>query len=143
MEMNEHQLTVLDEQGNEILCNILFTFESERTHKNVVIFYPVEQEDSEDGSIELSAAFYVEGKDGQGDLEPIEADEDWEEVEDAISQFEEEMEHHCGCGCHEHEECECGCGCGEDCECGCHEGKECTCGDDCQCGPECSCHHKE
>lgn len=108
--MNEHQLTIIDEEGNETLCQILFTFVSEVNNRNIVVFYPVESaEDDEDG-IELSAAYFTED-DENGSLDEITEDEVWEEIEDAIHQFEEEYD---GCDCEEcehdhcdHEHCEC------------------------------------
>ena len=37
-ELRENELTVIDENGNETLCQILFTFQSEKTGKKFVIF---------------------------------------------------------------------------------------------------------
>ena len=37
-ELKENQLTVIDENGNETLCQILFTFQSEKTGKKFVVF---------------------------------------------------------------------------------------------------------
>ena len=34
MENKENQLTIIDENGNEILCEVLFTFNSEEFNKN-------------------------------------------------------------------------------------------------------------
>jgi len=42
----DNKLTFIDENGNEVLCEILFTFESEEFGKNYVLFYPVSQADS-------------------------------------------------------------------------------------------------
>lgn len=89
LEPKENQLVVLDGDGNEILCEILFTFQSERTGKNFVIFYRVEDLNNEDDGLDLSAAIYVENEnDSTGELIEIVDDEDWNEVEDAISDFE-------------------------------------------------------
>ena len=73
----ENQLTFIDEQGNEVLCEVLFTFSSEEFNKNYVLFYPVGSED-EDGSINVMAASYKETEDGAGDLEEITSDEEWD-----------------------------------------------------------------
>ena len=118
-ELKENQLTVIDENGNETLCQILFTFQSESTGKKFVIFYPLTELENEDDHIELSAALYTEGEDGAGELSEITEESDWDEVEDAIAQFEEHYGDGCGCGC-EHE---------------CDEEEECD--------GECCCHHHE
>lgn len=112
-ELRENELTVIDENGNETLCQILFTFQSEKTGKKFVIFYPISELESEGNSIELSAAQYVEGNDGNGELIEITEDSDWDEVEDAIQQFEEHYGEGCDCDheCDEEEECEGGCCC--------------------------------
>lgn len=119
------QLTVIDAEGNEVLCNILFTFRSEEFNKNYVVFYPIESMNNDDEQIELSAASYVENEDGTGTLSQIETDEEWEVIEDAIGQYEESMAeqeaHGCCCGGHDEEH-----------HC-CHEGDEehhCCCEDE-------------
>jgi uncharacterized protein YrzB (UPF0473 family) len=100
----DRQITLVDEDGKETVCNILFTFHSDEYNKNYVIFYPADQEDSDE--IELSAQSYVEGEDGSGELQEIESDEEWEMIEDVLDKFEQEDEE-----CDE---------CDDDCEC-CHE----------------------
>lgn len=111
---NENRLTFIDENGNEILCEILFTFDSEEFGKSYVLFYPVGE--TEDDQIEVMAAAYKPGEEGNGELFPIETDEEWEMIENVLQQFD-------------NDECECedDCECEEDCECehehdheGCH-----------------------
>ena len=132
----EKQLTFIDENGNEILCEILFTFESQEFNKNYVLFYPVSEDDSDD--IEVMAASYVTSENGEGELQPVETDEEWDLIEDVLAQFEEgdlEHDHECGCG-HDHDhdhdhECDCDCDCDcedEDCDCEDEEEHECECG---------------
>lgn len=95
----EKQLTFIDENGNEILCEILFTFESEEFKKNYVLFYPVA--DTEGEEIEIMAASFVPGENGDGELQPIETDEEWALIEDVLAQFEENAEEDdCCCGHH-------------------------------------------
>ena len=63
MEMKDTQFVFTDDQGNETLCEILFTFNSEEFNKNYVLFYPVGSE-HEDGSVDVMAASYIENEDG-------------------------------------------------------------------------------
>lgn len=117
---NERRLTFIDEEGNEILCEILFTFESKEFNKNYVLFYPVNGAEDED-DIEVMAASYLPGEEGNGELFPIETDEEWEMIEDVLEQFEE-AEDGCGCGCEDDcddEDCECEEEDEEDHHCGC------------------------
>ena len=139
----EGQLTIIDAEGNERLCQILFTLESEEFGKKYVIFYPIEQlEGEDDEQIQLMAASFTEGEDGVGELHEIETDEEWGLIEDAVADFEESMEqhHHCECGCEGHD-CEGGCE-GHDCECdgeGCKEEHD----EEHHCGCGCCHHHEE
>ena len=129
----EGQLTIIDAEGNEKLCQILFTLESEEFGKKYVIFYPLEQlEGEDDEQIQLMAASYVEGEDGNGELQEIETEEEWALIEDAVEEFENSIEENHGCGC----------GCGHNCEDG-------ECDHECEdeeeehhCGCGC-CHHEE
>ncbi len=129
----EGQLTIIDAEGTERLCQILFTLESEEFGKKYVIFYPLEQlEGEDDEQIQLMAASYVEGEDGNGELQEIETEEEWALIEDAVEEFENSIEENHGCGC----------GCGHNCEDG-------ECDHECEneeeehhCGCGC-CHHEE
>lgn len=118
------QLTVIDNEGNEKLCQILFTLDSEEFNKKYVVFYPIEslEGDDTDEKISLMAAVYTEGEDGTGELAEVETDEEWAMLEDAVADYEEQMD-------------ECGCHCEGDCDC---ENDDCGCEDH-----GCKCHHHE
>lgn len=115
LQPKDNQLVIVDDEGNENLCEILFTFESERFNKKYVVFYPVDSLEDENETLELSAAAYIEHEDGTGELLQIEEDAEWEEVEQAIADFDQ------------HYSCEC-----EDGDCDCEDGEcdehECHCG---------------
>lgn len=87
MDNGEKHITIIDEQGNEILCEILFTYDSEDTSKSYVVYSPVGEVD-EDGERIYHASSYVPGEDEQdGDLFPIETDEEWDMVEELLNTF--------------------------------------------------------
>ncbi|MFY4774830.1 DUF1292 domain-containing protein [Metabacillus sp. RGM 3146] len=95
MENGEKQITVVDEQGNEQLCEILFTFESDRFGKSYVLYYPIssENEDEDEDEIEIHASSFVPNDNGEdGDLEPIETEEEWDMVEEMLNTFFENEE---------------------------------------------------
>lgn len=126
MENNENKLTYIDEDGNEVLCDVLFTFTSDKFNKNYVLFYPVGSED-ENGMIDLMAACYVENEDGsEGELMNVESDEEWDLIEDMLAKYTEESD---DCEC-----CDDDCCCDEDCCCDDEEEDNCACG---------CCNHKE
>jgi uncharacterized protein YrzB (UPF0473 family) len=89
----DRQITIVDEEGNEILCNIILTFESDDYGKSYVIYSPVGQEFDEDGDPIYHASSFIPAEDGEdGELYPIESDEEWEMVEEVLNTFFDEEE---------------------------------------------------
>lgn len=84
---HEHEyITIFDEEGNETLHEILFTFESEDFNKSYVLVYPAGTIDEED--VELQAFSYTESADGTtGSLQPIETEQEWDMVEEVLNTF--------------------------------------------------------
>ena len=85
-------ITVVDEQGNEQLCEILFTFESDEFGKSYVLYYPLGEEgDDEENDIHASS-FIPNEETGDGELSPIETEEEWDLVEEMLNTFLAEQE---------------------------------------------------
>ena len=118
--MKEHTITIINENGEEIVCDILFTYESKEFNKNYVFFAPK-------GSNEVSAACYKENGDGQGELFAVETEEEWNMLEELLEDFSnriDENEHSCGGNCSHCSSCsddDCDCDCDGGCDCDCHE----------------------
>ncbi|MFX3624508.1 MAG: DUF1292 domain-containing protein [Ectobacillus sp.] len=94
--MEENHITIVDEDGSETLCEIVFTFESEQFGKKAyVVFSPIGEVD-EDGEPVYDAMSYEENEDETGGrLLPIESEEEWEMVQEVFNTFladEEEEE---------------------------------------------------
>ncbi|MET3700006.1 uncharacterized protein YrzB (UPF0473 family) [Bacillus oleivorans] len=89
----EKHITVYDEEGNEQLCEVLFTFESEEFGKSYVLYYPVGADEGEDDEeeIEIMASSFTPGEEG-GELQPIETDEEWDMIEEMLETFLAEEE---------------------------------------------------
>lgn len=84
-------ITIIDEQGNEELYEILFTFDSDDFEKSYILVYPAGTPEGEE--VELQAYSYVEQEDGaQGDLQPIETEKEWDMIEEVLNTFIEEDE---------------------------------------------------
>ena len=81
--MEDNKLVMIDENGNELLAEIVFTFSSDKTGKNYVVFAVEET---------ISAAVYKEDDNAHGKLFPVETDEEWHMIEDMISAYVEDME---------------------------------------------------
>ena len=78
---NENQMVVTDSEGKEHLMNILFTYDNEERKASYVFFY-----DSEDPNEEVIVMRYLES----GELEPIEDDEEYDEVEEVYNAWSED-----------------------------------------------------
>ena len=115
----DQQLTIIDEHGNETLCQILFTFESEEFNKKYVLFYPIESDEDDEENIAVMAASYTEDGEGIGQLHEIEDEAEWRYLEQVLADFEdsvlmddeEEEENHHHHHHHDHDH-----NCCEDCE---------------------------
>lgn len=93
MEHGENHITVVDEDGNEQLCEILFTFDSEEFGKSYVLYYPIGAEDDDEEDIEIHASAFQPTEDNEdGELMPIETDEEWDMIEEMLNTFLEEEE---------------------------------------------------
>lgn len=92
--LHEHDveyITIVDEQGNESLYEILFTFDSEDYGKSYVYLYPAGTSDDED--VELQVYSYIEQEDGtSGELLPVEDEAEWEMIEEVLNTFLAEEE---------------------------------------------------
>ncbi|HGV8443139.1 TPA: DUF1292 domain-containing protein [Enterococcus faecium] len=90
---HEHeQITLVDDQGNETLYEILLTVDGqEEFGRNYVLLYPAGV--SEDEDVELQAYAYIENEDGtEGELEQIETDAEWDMIEEVFNTFMAEEE---------------------------------------------------
>ena len=88
--MQDRTLTLIQEDGKEIVCDILFTYHHEEFNKDYVVFQVR-------GHGEVSAAIYHPTDGGNGSLERIETDEEWEMLEDLLDDYSNSQE--CGGSC--------------------------------------------
>ena len=78
--MVDRTITLYTEDGKELIADILFTYHSEDFSHDYVVFQIRE-------SGEASAAIYVPGENGQGSLEKIETDEEWQLLEELLDDY--------------------------------------------------------
>ena len=81
---NETQMVVADSEGKEHLVQILFTYENEERDAKYVFFY-----DSEDPEENVIVMRYI-GELDQGELVPIDDDEEYDEVEEVFNAWQED-----------------------------------------------------
>ena len=78
---------VLNDEGTEIECEALFTFESDETKKNYIVY--TDNTKDEEGNIKVYAAIYDPTK-NKPDLVPIETDREWKIIETILESIQEE-----------------------------------------------------
>lgn len=89
--MNEKKtFVVLDKNGKEVVYEPLFTFESEETNKEYVVY--TDNSKDESGNVRVFASIYNKKKDGTGELLPIKTEKEWKVVETIIETIQEETQ---------------------------------------------------
>lgn len=92
MEQEQRHITIVDESGNEQLCEVIHTFESEEFGKSYVLYSLVGAEEDDEGQIEIFASSFVPSENGEdGELEPIETEAEWDLIEDVLNALEDEF----------------------------------------------------
>lgn len=87
MEHGSEFFTVTDENGKEIQCEIIMTFESEEFGKAYVVYQVVGDESGE----YYAASFNPEDGD-EGQLFEIESEEEWNFIEEVLEGYLEDQE---------------------------------------------------
>ena len=87
--MGKNAFSMLDENGNEVIYDVLFTFESDETGKNYIV-YTDNQLDEETGNVEVYASIY-DPTDPKSKLEAIETEKEWKVIETILETLQEEV----------------------------------------------------
>ncbi len=73
----EMKFTITNEEGKEITCEVLFTFDSEETGKNYIVY--TDNTKDEEGNIKVYASIY--NPNDTTKLEPITTDKEWKIIQ--------------------------------------------------------------
>ena len=89
MQNNEEVMTfkVMDDNGKEIECEVLFTFESEETKKNYIVY--TDNTTDDDGNTRVYASVYNPNE-AETKLMPIETDKEWKIIETILEEIQSE-----------------------------------------------------
>ena len=95
--MKDEKMTfkVMDENGKEIDCEVLFTFESTETNKNYIVY--TDDSVDEEGNTRVYASIYNPGEE-QLKLSPIETDKEWKIIETVLEELQAEVKSSMGDG---------------------------------------------
>lgn len=86
--MKENKFVLLDEKGQEKGYDVLFTFESEETNKNYIVY--TDNSLDETGNVQVFASVY-NPEDENTKLEPIETEKEWKVIETILDTLQEEV----------------------------------------------------
>ncbi len=87
--MKKNSFSMIDENGNEVVYDVLFTFESDETNKNYIV-YTDNKKDEVTGNIEVYASIY-DPNDPKSKLEAIETEKEWKVIETILETLQEEV----------------------------------------------------
>lgn len=87
--MKEETMTfkVINDEGKEIECEVLFTFESDETKKNYIVY--TDNTIDEEGNTKVYASIYNPDQD-ETKLLPIETDKEWKIIETILEELQNE-----------------------------------------------------
>lgn len=77
--MDENRLTLILD-GEEVMCDILFTHYSEQYENNYVVFQFSDRD-------EISAAVFIETENGEGRFEDVQTDEEWAMLDELLENY--------------------------------------------------------
>ncbi len=87
MEEKKNTFTVIDNEGKEVTCEVLFTFESEETKKSYLVYTDNTTDDG--GNVKVYASIFDPNSDSS-DLQPIETEREWKIIETILSEVQKE-----------------------------------------------------
>lgn len=85
---NKNTFKVINNEGQEVTCDILFTFDSDETKKSYIVY--TDNSKDETGNIQVFASIY-DPKQENPKLDPIETDAEWKIIETILNTLQEEI----------------------------------------------------
>ncbi len=86
--MKKNTFSLIDENGKETVYDVLFTFESEETNKNYIVY--TDNTKDQDGNIQVYASVY-DPENPNSKLEAITTEKEWKVIETILETLQEEV----------------------------------------------------
>ncbi len=86
--MKKNKFVMIDENGNEVEYDVLFTFESEETNKNYIVY--TDQSKDDKGNVQVYASIY-DPENPNSKFENIETEKEWKVIETILETLQEEI----------------------------------------------------
>ena len=85
---DKNTIKLTNEKGEEVVCDILFTFDSDETNKSYIVY--TDNTKDENGKVRVFASIY-DPSDPKMKLEDIKSDKEWKIIETILETLQEEM----------------------------------------------------
>ena len=86
--MKKNSFSMIDQDGKEVVYDVLFTFESDETKKNYIVYTDNTRDDV--GNIQVYASIY-DPENPNSKLEAITTDKEWKVIETILETLQEEV----------------------------------------------------
>jgi uncharacterized protein YrzB (UPF0473 family) len=86
--LKENQFTIIDDEGREIICDVLFTFDSDETKKSYIVY--TDNSKDENGNTKVYASIYNPNN-PHSRLEEITTEKEWKIIENILTTLQEEI----------------------------------------------------
>ena len=84
----ENTFKIINDNGEEVMCDVLFTFDSEETKKSYIVY--TDNSRDVEGNVQVFASIYDPNKEDQK-LEPITTEKEWKVIETILNTLQEEV----------------------------------------------------
>ena len=86
--MEKNTFSMLDENGKEVVYDVLFTFDNEETGKSYIAY--TDNAKDEEGNVQVYASTY-DPDHPESKLEAIESEKEWKVIETILDTLQEEI----------------------------------------------------
>ena len=85
---DKNTIKVTNDKGEEVVCDILFTFDSDETGKSYIVY--TDNSKDENGKVRVFASIY-DPNDAKTKLEDIKTEKEWKVIETILETLQEEV----------------------------------------------------
>lgn len=85
----KNSFTVINDEGKEVVCDVLFTFDSDETKKSYIAY--TDNTKDEKGNVQVYASIYNPEEENP-ELKPIETEKEWKVIETILETLQEEVQ---------------------------------------------------
>ena len=85
---DKNTIKVTNDKGETVVCDILFTFDSEETKKSYIVY--TDNTKDENGKVRVYASIY-NPNDPKSKLEDIKTDKEWKVIDTILQTLQEEI----------------------------------------------------